>query len=125
MFRMFDREVAAGAAHAGHDFIGDQQHAVAAADFGDGLQISGRRNDRAERSPADRLENECGGLAVGGLDRAFEFGGILLAAVAASIGAIEVAAVAVRHADVRELAHHGQIDFTAALVAGNRQRSER
>ena len=55
----------------------------------------------------------------------FEFGGVLLAAVAASVGAIEVAAVAIGHADVRELAHHRQIDFAAAPIARDRQRAER
>ncbi len=114
---MFHREVAAGAAHAGHDFVGDEQHAVTAADVGDRLQISGRRNHRPERGSADRFEDEGGGLAVACLDGAFEFGGVLLAAVAAAVGAIEVAAVAVGHADVRELADHGQIHFAAALVA--------
>ncbi len=122
---MLDREVSAGASHAGHDFISDQKHAMAAADFGDGLQISRRRNDGAQRRAAYWFEDERGGLSVAGFDGTIEFRGILLAAVAASVGAIEVAAVAVGHADVRELAHHRQIHLPAALVARHRQRSER
>jgi len=114
---MFHREVAAGAAHAGHNFVGDQQHAVTAADSGNRLQISGRRNHRAERGSADRFEDERGGLAVARFDGAFEFGGVLLSAVAAAVCAIEIATIAVGHADVRELADHGQIHFPAALIA--------
>ena len=40
---VFDGEVPSGAAHAGHDFVGDQQDAMAAADFRNLLQISRRR----------------------------------------------------------------------------------
>src|SRR5258708_21052454 len=60
--KMINGEVAAGAAHAGHDFVGDEQHAVTAADFGDALQMCWRRNDRAERRAADRFENKCPGF---------------------------------------------------------------
>ena len=114
---VLNREVAAGAAHAGHDFVGDEEHAVAVADFGDRLQVSGWGNDCAEGGSADGFENEGGGFAVGVFYGAFEFGGVLLAAVAAAVSAIEVAPVAVGHADVRELFHHRQVDFAAAAVA--------
>ena len=126
---MFDGEIAAGAAHAGHDFVGDTQDAVTAADFRDGRQISRRWNDCSESGAAHWFEEEGGGLAISllvvrGFDGTFQFGGVLLAAVAAAVGAIEVAAVAVGHADVRELFHHRQIDFAAASVAGNRERAQ-
>ena len=42
---MFDGEVAASAAHARHDFIGDEKHAVRSADFRDRLQVSRWGND--------------------------------------------------------------------------------
>ncbi len=124
-FQMIDGEVAARTAHASHDFVGDEQHSVAATDVCDGFEISRRWDDGAERRSTDRFEDEGCSFAVGCLDRLFEFGGILLAAVAASVGAIEVAAVAVRHSDVRELAHHGEIHFAASLVAGYRECAER
>ena len=113
---MFDGEIAAGTAHPGHDFVGDEQHAVAAADFGDAFQVSRWGDDCAERRAAHRLENEGSRFAVCVLDGAFEFGGVLLAAVVTAVGAIESAAVAVGHADVRELADHGQIHFAATLL---------
>src|SRR5581483_6070759 len=59
------------------------------------------------------------------LNRALKFGGILLAAVAASVSAVEPAAVAIGHADVRELPDHRKIDLAAAFVAGNGERTER
>jgi hypothetical protein len=43
---------------------------VAAADFGDGLQVSRRGYDCAQSRAAERLEDEGGGLAVCGLDGA-------------------------------------------------------
>src|SRR5206468_6817999 len=96
---VFDSEVAAGASHAGHDLVRDEQNAMAAADLRDTLQISGRRNYRAQGRPTHRFEDESGDLTVFFVYRSFEFGGVLLAAVAASVAAIEVAAIAIRHAD--------------------------
>jgi hypothetical protein len=37
---MLNRKVAAGTAHAGHDFIGDQENAVCGTNFCHPLQIS-------------------------------------------------------------------------------------
>ena len=113
-----------GAAHAGHDFVGDQQNAVASADFGDLLQISGRGHDRTQGCPADRFEDEGRSLAVCGFNRFFQLGGILLAAVAAAVRAVVVAAIAIGNSDVRELPHHGQINFAPAFVAGNGKRAQ-
>src|ERR1700734_3451906 len=57
---MLDGEVAAGAAHPGHDLVSDEQYAVAVTDFRDAWQISRRRNDGAECRSADRLKDEGG-----------------------------------------------------------------
>ena len=114
---VLDSEVAAGASHAGHDLVRDEQNAMAAADVRDTLQISGRRNHCAQGRSTYRLEDEAGDLTVCFFYRSFEFGGVLLAAVAAAVGAIEVAAIAIRHADVGEFADHGQVDFAPPLVA--------
>ena len=121
---VFDGEVLSGAAHAGHDFVGDQQDAVAPADFRHLLQISRRRNDRAQRGPADRFEDESGGFTVSGFNRSLQLGRIFQSAVAAAVRAVVVAAIAVRNSHVRELAHHGQINFAPPLVAGNRERAQ-
>src|SRR6476660_3587309 len=117
---MINGKVLSGPTHSGHDFIGDQQHAVAAADISDGLQISRRGNDCSERSAADRLADKSGCLTFAGLDRVLELSRVLFSAVAASISAVEVTAIAVRHTDVRELANHRQIHIPPTLVAGNR-----
>ena len=63
--QVFDGEVAAGAAHAGHHLVSDQQHAVAPANFGNLLRIPRRRNHRAERRTAYRFEDERGRFAIG------------------------------------------------------------
>jgi hypothetical protein len=62
-----------GAAHAGHDFVGKQEDAVAAADFGDtgGVAVDGGRG--AERGANYGFENEGGdGGGVVGLEKSFE-----------------------------------------------------
>ena len=121
---MFDCEITSGTTHTRHHFIGNQEHAVAAAHFGDGLQISWRWNDGTQRRAADGLKDECSRPSVAGFDGTIEFGCVLLPAVAAAVTAIKIATVAVGYADVCELPHHRQIDLPAALVAGNGQRAE-
>ena len=48
----------AGASHAAHDFVEDEQHAVLVADLADALEIAGAGLDRAERRADDRLGDE-------------------------------------------------------------------
>src|SRR5580693_5968594 len=122
---MLDSKVAAGASHAGHDFVGNQKNVVPSADLSDRLQVSRGRNDGSERCAADRFEDERCRLAVARFNGAFQLGCVLLPAVAASVGAVKGTAVAVRHADVRELADHRQIHFAAAFVARNRKSAKR
>ena len=50
----------AGAAHATHHFVQDQQDAVAIADLADAFEISRRRGHRAECRADHRLGDECG-----------------------------------------------------------------
>ena len=57
-FPMVDGEIASGAAHAGHDFVGDEQDAVACGKFRRSLADIRRGNDRAERGAADWLRDE-------------------------------------------------------------------
>src|SRR6266849_4561991 len=49
-----------GAAHAAHNFVGDQENAAAAADFSDALGVAFWRNGGAERRAGDGLEEESG-----------------------------------------------------------------
>jgi len=65
------------------------------------------------------------GRGLGCDDGCFEVGCVLLSAVEAAVGAIELATIAVRHADVGELFDHRQIDLAALLVARDRKRAER
>lgn len=51
----------AGAAEAGHDFIGDEKHVVPAADFGDADGVTVGRGGGAKSCADDRLENKSGG----------------------------------------------------------------
>src|SRR5882724_2944309 len=121
---IFDGKVASSAAHAGHHFVSDQKDALAPADFGDGLQVSGRRNHRTQCPAAYWFEDEPCRLAVCVFNRPFQLSGVLLSTVPASVGAVVVAAVAIRNAYMTELAHHGQINFPPPLVAGNRKGAE-
>src|SRR6202171_2835784 len=91
---MFDGEIPAGAAHASHDFIGNHQDTVAPANFRYLLQISGRRNDCAQRGSADRLEDEPGRFT-GGFNGPLQLGRIFLTAVAAPVLAVIVTAIAI------------------------------
>ena len=54
-----DRKVATGAADAGHNFIGDSEHAMVSANLRDRLQVSVWRDCCTQRGSADRLKNEC------------------------------------------------------------------
>ena len=62
-FPMIDGKVAPGAAHASHDFIGDQENAMPSADLGHAFEVPGRGHDCAERCPADRFDDEGRDLA--------------------------------------------------------------
>jgi len=63
----------AGAAHAGHDFVGDEEDAVAAADFGDAGGVAVDGGNSAERGADDGLKDEGGyGGSVVGAEKNFE-----------------------------------------------------
>src|ERR1035437_8592603 len=101
---------------------------MAPANLRDGLQVSWRRRDRSQCGAAHGFKDEARGFAVRRLDRALQFGGILLSAVVATIGAIasptKRAAIAVWNADVLKLTHHRQVDLAPFLIAGNRKRAQ-
>src|SRR5580704_2558026 len=114
---MIDCEIPSRAAHTAHDFIGNQENALPAADFGHTLQIAGRRYHCAECGSADRFDNEGCNLSRRRLDRLLQFCGILLPAIAASIGAVKGASVAIGKFDVSELPYHRKIHLAPTLVS--------
>ena len=114
---MVDREMPPDASHTSHYFIGDQENAVPAADLSHTLQISGRWHHSTKCCPADRFDDEGGDFALGRLDRLFQFCGVLLTAITATVGAIKGTAIAIRKRDMREFPYHGQIHFTPPLVS--------
>src|ERR1700730_1986959 len=57
---VLDGERLAGTAHAAHDFVGDQQYAALAANFGDTRRVPLGRDDRTERGADDRFEDKGG-----------------------------------------------------------------
>ena len=122
---MIDREISSGAAHAGHDLIGNEQHAALPANLGNFLKISLGWDGRAQGSSAYRLENECRRLAIRPLDSLRHFRCVFLTAVSAPVGAVLYAAVAIGNSHMLELANHWQVHFAAAAVAGDCQRPQR
>ena len=56
-------EPLAGAAPAGHDFVGDEEHAVAVADFAQAREILGRGNEDAVGAD-DGLDDDGGHVAL-------------------------------------------------------------
>src|ERR1700686_4553327 len=121
---MLERKISASASHAGHHFIGDQEHAMAAADFRDRLHVAWRWRDCSQSRAAHWFKDEGRDFSFCRQNGAFQFGGVLLSAVSAAVGAIELAAITIRNANMRELAHHGKINFAAPEVAGDGARAE-
>src|SRR5579859_80358 len=102
---MFNCEVSPGAAHAGHDFVGNQQQAMTPANLRDGRQVSWRRRDRSQSGTAHGLKDEGRNVtlrvrALRCFNRVFQHGGILLSAAVATVSAVEGAAIAIWNADV-------------------------
>lgn len=122
---LFDRVQRAGAAHAAHHFVGDQQHAVAVAHFAHAAEVAGYRRNRA-RGGADH------GFGHERHDRAgaqpFEcLLQFLGQAFAVLLGAFAVALVAVGIAgrDVLHLDQQRRELRAAPGVAAHRQRAQR
>src|SRR6267154_3691908 len=93
--KMLHRKVAAGAPHAGHHFVRDQQHAIPPANIRDRLQVSWWRRNRSKRSSAHRLKDKRRHFPFGRLNRALQLGGVLLPTVTATIRAIKLAAITI------------------------------
>src|SRR5438094_3552403 len=122
---MLNRKVPSGAPHAGHYFIRDQQHSITSTNSSNALQIARRRRHRTKCRSADWFENKSCDAAFCAFNGMLQLSRILLPTLATAITAIKTASIAVRHTHMGPLTHHGRIDFPPALVAGNRQRSQR
>ena len=112
---MVDGEPLAGAAPAGHHFVGDHQHAVAVADFAQAREVLGRRNEDAIGAD-DGLEDDGGDVALVA-DHVLDVVGA--GDVAGGIGVLDGAVVAVglrREDDARAFA--GRLHGPAARIAG-------
>jgi len=57
---MLNGEGFSGAAHAGHDFVGDKKNISLATDFRDAFYVAVRRGCRAQRCADNRFEDESG-----------------------------------------------------------------
>ena len=115
----------AGAAHAAHDLVEDQQHAVAVADLADALEIARDRRHRAGGGADHRLGDE-GHDGVGAEleDLRLE---LLRGALAVVLVALARLLVAIGEAggDVMRLDQQRRELARGAIVAAGRERAER
>ena len=108
----------AGAAHAGHDFVGDQEDAVTAADFGDASGVAVDSGHGAQRGADHRFEDE-------GSDRGGVVGGeknvevIGAGEIALWISFAERTVVAEARSDVAPFGDHGRVGRAATYVAAD------
>ncbi len=109
---MLAGEGLAGAAHAAHDFVGDEQDAVLAADFGDARGVPLDRGNSPERGADDGFEDERGdGGGIVGLQKNVEVIGA--GKIAFWIRFAEWAVVAETRSDVAPLWNHGGVGCAA------------
>jgi hypothetical protein len=108
----------AGASHAGHNFVGDEEDAVAAADFGDAGGVAVDGGNGAERAADDGFEDEGGDR--GNIVRAEKNVEIIGAGeIAFGIGFTERAVVAETRSDMAPFGDHRGVGSASADVAAN------
>ncbi len=122
---MLDGERFSGAAHAAHDFIGDQKNAVASADFGNSRGVAVGRSGGAESRADYWFENEGGDVRIrrGGLQQGFEV--VRAGEIALRKFQIEWAVVAEARRDVSPFGEERLIRGSAANIAAYRHRAKR
>src|SRR5579872_1367952 len=130
---MLDGERLAGASHAGHDFVGDQEDVVVTADFGDPRDVAIRRSGSTKCGANDGFEYErrCGlclqvvwrGVRIVGLKRGIEIIGTSEAALGKF--QLEWAVVAKTWSDVAPFREQRLIRRTPTDIAADRHRAER
>ena len=122
---VIEREPAPGSPEAGHDLVGDEQHAVPAADVGDGRPVAVGRDDRGQRRADDRLGDERGhGARARRLEGPVELGGEIVGAPE-GVGARQARPIRVGRRDVPEPAEPALVWPAQGLAAGQVQRAER
>src|SRR6266852_1892603 len=115
---VLDGEWYSGAAHAAHNFVGDQQNAPAAADFSDALGVAFWRNGGAERCADNGLEEESGcGIGVVAFEKRFQVAGASDAAFGKFL--IERTVIAEARSDVSPFSKQRLIGRAARDVAAD------
>jgi hypothetical protein len=115
---MLAGEWLARAAHAGHDFVSNQEDVVAAADFGDASSVTVNGGSGTERSADYGFEDEGGdGGGVVGVEKNVEVIGASY--VAFGIRSAKWAVVAEAWGDVAPFGDHGRVGRAAADVAAD------
>ena len=113
----------AGAAHTGHDFVGDEEDAVAAADFGDAGGVAVDGGNGTEGGADYGLEDEGGdGGGIVGAKKNVEIIGA--GKIAFGIDLAERAVEAETRGDVAPFRDHGRVGSAAADVAADSHRTE-
>ena len=115
----------AGAAHAAHHLVEDQQHAVSVAHLAHRLEVARHRHQHAGRRAADRLGDERDhGLGPERLQRGLEFGG---QAQAVGFGGLvgELLAVRVARREVGRRHQQRRERGAPPFVATDRERAQR
>ncbi len=115
----------AGAAHAAHHLVQDQQHAVAVAHVAHAAEVPGHRRHDPGRCTADRLGDERDHTVRAGLhDGRIQFGGQALAVLLGCFRGAPVA-VFVAGADVHRIDQQRRERLAAPGVAADGQRAQR
>ena len=116
---MIDGEPFAGASPAGHDFVGNHQHAVAIADLAQPREILRRRDENAVGAD-DRLDDDRRDIALV-LDHVLDI--VDARHIAAGVGVLDRALVAVRLGRENDVvAFAGRLHGPAPRIAGGRDR---
>ena len=121
---MLHRKRLAGAAHARHDLVRDEKNLVAAADFGQSLDVAFGRDNGAQSRSGDRLEDERGDIVVAvASQEALE----IVGAIDIAFGKVQIerAAIAEARRDVAPFGKQRSEGLAAADVAGYGERAER
>ncbi len=115
----------AGAPHAAHDLVEDQQDAVAVADLADALEVALDRRNRAAGRPADRLRHERDhGLRAQLLDLVLELLSEPLAVPARRLAGL-AAPILEAGRDMMGLDQQRRELLAAPFVAADRERAQR
>ncbi len=120
---MLDGERSSGAAHAGHDFVGDQENAVVAANFRDARGVAFRRRGSTESRAGDWLKDKSGGVLLLALGQeSLQIVGAREFALRKSF--FEWAAIAIARSDVSPFGEERLVGGAARHVSADGHRAE-